>query len=214
MTTRNTTRQNRGGRPTQAEAARLEERIRQAAIAAFVEHGYEGVAMEDVARAAEVSKPTLYARFPDKRVLFATVIPWAFQNLHWVEPVDETHDDDLVVALTAIARSIQRHALAPDIVRLIRTAIAESARFPELALSAKGMAWSPGIQAVVEVLRRHVVKGTITVDEPEIAAEQFIAMVAAMPALFAAFGSRRSRKSEEFRLQHAVALFLNGVLTH
>jgi AcrR family transcriptional regulator len=45
------------------------ERIADAAARLFAEHGYDGVAMRDVARAADVSEQTLYNYFPTKEGL-------------------------------------------------------------------------------------------------------------------------------------------------
>ena len=46
----------------------------------------------------------------------------------------------------------------------------------------------------------------------ELAAEQFFAMVGAMPVWLAAYGIYRTPEVEEERLAHAVELFLNGLL--
>lgn len=202
----------RTGRPTQAEAAELEHRLRKAALETFLDHGFEASSMETVARAAGITKRTLYARYPDKRALFATVIPWALARHRWDEPAPEATGTDLTSALTAIARSALARALDPEIVRLSRMAMTESARFPEFAASAQSMAWSPRIRAVVDLLRRHADEGTVVVDDLEIAAEQFLALVAAVPARLAAFGVMRDPEVEERHLLHAVGLFLHGVL--
>jgi len=60
----------RRGRPTQAEAKRLHQKLRKAAVATFVENGYDGTTMEAIARAAGITRRTLYARYPDKRAVF------------------------------------------------------------------------------------------------------------------------------------------------
>ena len=64
----------RRGRPTQAEAKELHEKLREAAIATFLEYGYDATTMEAIAQAAGITKRTLYARYPDKRAVFLDVI--------------------------------------------------------------------------------------------------------------------------------------------
>ena len=64
----------------------------------------------------------------------------------------------------------------------------------------------------MELLRRHQDAGTIEVDDIELAAEHFLALVEVLPARMADFGVYRSRKQENRHLQHAVRLFLNGIL--
>lgn len=39
----------------------------------FMSHGFDGASIDDIARAAGVSKATLYSYFPDKRLLFMEV---------------------------------------------------------------------------------------------------------------------------------------------
>lgn len=201
----------RKGRPTQAEAARLGERLRRAALDTFLERGFDGTTMQAVADAAGITKRTLYGRYPDKHALFAAVVPWALARQRDDEPSVKP-GDDLAEALTAIAASALARALDPDIVRLSRMAMAESARFPEFAVSAQTLTWSPRMQAVMDLLRRHADAGTVRVDDIEIAAEQFLAMVAAVPARLAAFGIAREPEVERRHLDHAVGLFLRGVL--
>lgn len=200
------------GRPTLAEAAELEERLRKAAVEAFLEHGFDGTTMEAVASAAGISKRTLYARYADKHDLFAAVVDWVLVRQRRDDPILDAPPDDLEAGLTAIGRSALARALDPEIVRLSRIAMNEATRFPEFARAAQSVSWSPRIQAVQKLLTHHVELGTVEVDDVGIAAEQFLALVAAMPARLAAFGMRRSRAVEERHLRHAVALFLRGVL--
>lgn len=203
----------RAGRPTSTEAARLTERLRRAAVETFLEYGYDGTSMETVAQAAGITKTTLYSRYPDKRALFIAVSAWALTRLERDEqPAPEPLPDDLAGALTAIARGVLARSLDPDIVRLSRMAIAESARFPEFAASSQAVTWTPRIREIMDLLRRHERAGTVVVEDIELAAEQFFAMVGAMPAWLATYGVYRTPEVEEAHLLHAVTLFLNGVL--
>ncbi len=60
----------RSSRPLRADAARNRERIVEAAVADFAEHGLE-VPLEDVAQHAGVGIATLYRRFPSRDDLVA-----------------------------------------------------------------------------------------------------------------------------------------------
>ena len=202
----------RAGRPTSTEAARLTERLRRAAVETFLEYGYDGTKMETVAQAAGITKTTLYSRYPDKRALFLAVSAWALTRLERDEHVSEPLPDDLAGALTVTARAILARSVDPDIARLNRMAIAESVRFPEFAASSQAVTWTPRIRVIMDLLRRHQSAGAIAVEDIELAAEQFFAMVGAMPAWLAAYGIHRTPEVEEAHLQHAVKLFLNGVL--
>ncbi|EFC82607.1 TetR/AcrR family transcriptional regulator [Parafrankia sp. EUN1f] len=201
----------RTGRPTPAEAAEITARLRRAAVEIFLRDGYDRTTMEAVAQAAGITKRTLYARYADKRTLFLAVISWALAR-HERDPVElDRVPDGLTEGLTVIARSLLARAVDPDLVALHRMAIAEAARFPEFAAHSRTLVWSPRLQAVMSLLRRHAERGTIVVDDVEIAAEQFIALVSMSPAWLATFGITRDPEAAERHLRHAVALFLNGV---
>lgn len=204
--------QRRGGRPTQVEAAALHQRLREAAVRTFLENGYDATTMVAIADAAGIAKPTLYARYPDKRAVFLDVIPWAFSRAVPVDADDTVDKRDLRAALIAIGQGALRHALDPDIVQLHRIARTEAHRFPEFALSADSLGWARRQQQVMDLLRQHVAAGAIDVDDIELAAEHFLAMVEVLPARLADFGLYRSRREERRRLLHAVDLFLRGVL--
>ncbi|WP_131803380.1 TetR/AcrR family transcriptional regulator, partial [Pseudofrankia sp. EUN1h] len=132
----------RSGRPTSTQAARLTDRIRRAAVDAFLENGYDGTSMEAVAQAAGVTKGTLYARYSDKRALFIAVSSWALTRLERDEGALEPLPDDLAASLETIARAILARSVDPDLVRLSRMAIAESARFPDFAASSQAITWT------------------------------------------------------------------------
>lgn len=199
-------------RPTLEESAELDEVVREAAVATFLEHGFNGTTMDVVARTAGITRQTLYARYSDKRALFVDVIRRAL--LH--DQHDESTlglDDDLASSLMTIARSAMSRAVDPETIRLSVLLMNESPRFPDLVPKDHHLTRHPHGQSVIEVLRRHRDAGTVAVEDLELAAEQFLTMVASHPARLAAFGLRRSPESEERYLEHAVNLFINGVGT-
>ncbi|CAJ1509241.1 TetR/AcrR family transcriptional regulator [[Mycobacterium] burgundiense] len=204
--------QTRRGRPTQAQAAVLHQQIRAAAVATFLKTGYDATTMEAIAKSAGITKRTLYARYPDKRAVFLDVIPWAFTRAVENEVYPNVDDEDLEVALTAIARGALKRAVDPDIVLLHKVARNEAHRFPEFALSAGSLGWARRQQQVMDVLRAHAAAGELDVDDIELAAEHFLAMVEVLPARLADYGVYRSRREQERHLHHAVQLFLRGVL--
>lgn len=168
--------------------------------------------MEEIARSAGITKRTLYARFPDKRAVFLDVIPWALTRTVEKDTGTKTHDDDLNAALTTIGRGAIKRAIDPDTVRLHRIVRNETGRFPEFAVSAETLGWSRRQRQVMDLLRHHQDQGAIEVDDIELAAEHFLALVEALPARLAEFGVYRSRRQETRHLQGAVKLFLNGIL--
>jgi AcrR family transcriptional regulator len=211
QTARPTGRPRRGGRPTRAEAAQLDREVRECALRLFLENGYDGTTMDAVAQAAGTTKSSLYSRFESKEALFSSVLGWAVRS-GW--PFDELagpDTDDLEGALLAIARAAVRRAVDPAFAQLGRIAIAQAARFPDIARRAHSAGSWPRQQLVADLLKRHQARGEIIADDPEILAELFIAMVSGVPARLASFGIVRDPETEERHLQAAVRLFLRGV---
>src|ERR1700731_4437538 len=64
----------RFGRPPKELAGKVEERILDAARKVFLERGFEGASIDEIAEVARSGKPTIYARFRDKRALFTEVV--------------------------------------------------------------------------------------------------------------------------------------------
>jgi len=61
--------------------AKREEAVMEAAAGLFLRHGFRKASMDEIARAAGVSKPTLYAHFADKDALFAAVCDHVGQKM-------------------------------------------------------------------------------------------------------------------------------------
>lgn len=58
---------------TQIRKGRKFDQVVEGAQEIFLRDGFEGASVDDIARAAGVSKATLYSYFPDKRLLFMEV---------------------------------------------------------------------------------------------------------------------------------------------
>ncbi len=199
------------GRPTRDESAELELEIRRSALELFLEQGFDATTMDAVARAAGITRRTLYGRHPDKTALFVDVITWARTRHPWVATDFAVDLSDLRGALTSIAEAAVARAVDPEVVRLDRLVINEWGRFPDLVMFRPSTPLSPRTQLVVELLERHQDIGAIVVDDAEIAAEQFLAMVAMMPARLAAVGVRRSQEEEGRHIDHAVNIIVRGL---
>jgi AcrR family transcriptional regulator len=210
-----TTGTRRSGRPSAAEAERIDRDVRDAALALFLERGYDGTTMDAIAQAAGTTKASLYARFDSKEAVFSAVLDAAIRRRDWPVPEPAPPDledlDDLEGALTEIAQAGVQRAVHPEMVKLSRIAITEAARFPELARRAQANATWARRDLVVELLQRHAAAGAIVADEPEILAEHFLARAVGMPARLASFGIVRGADAQAHYTQVAVALFVRGL---
>ncbi len=129
--------------------------MRQAVF--FLERGFQGASVDEIAEAASAGKPTIYARFPNKQALFSAVIERLVrQNTsHYAL---SCAGDFIEERLNALAAIILTRVLAPETIGLIRVAVAEARRFPDLATSVSCMGRQRQIEAVASVfgeLGRH-----------------------------------------------------------
>ncbi|QOS78706.1 TetR/AcrR family transcriptional regulator [Paenibacillus sp. JNUCC31] len=71
------------GRPKQTEDdLPLQEIILQTAAKLFMEHGYEPVSLQQIAKACNVSKPSIYYHFTSKSELFKIAVTTMFKHVH------------------------------------------------------------------------------------------------------------------------------------
>jgi AcrR family transcriptional regulator len=140
----------RSGRPPREHAGRVEERILDAAGRVFLEHGFQGASVDEIAEAASAGKPTIYARFPSKQALFTAVVERLVrQNTsHYAL---SCAGDSIEERLDALASIILTRLLTPEAIGLIRVAVAEARRFPDLATSVSCMGRQRQIEAVAGV---------------------------------------------------------------
>ena len=140
------------GRPPKALAGAVEERILGAARKVFLERGFEGASIEEIAGAARSGKPTIYARFPSKEALFTAVVTQSVAaNTARVETLTPT-GATIEERLESVAVAVLQWILVGDVVGLMRVAIAEARRFPGLASSVYGMGREHAVEGLARLL--------------------------------------------------------------
>jgi AcrR family transcriptional regulator len=211
--TRRTREPRQAGRPSPAQAAQLDQDVRESSLRLFLEQGYDGTSMDAIARAAGTTKVTLYSRYSSKEELFSSVLWWALLRDDWpqAEPPPPPDLDDLRGALQAIAEAALKRALDPAMIQLARVAATHALRFPEIARRTHQSGFSARYQLLIDLLKRHAAKGTIVAEDPPILAEHFLAMVSGAPARLASFGIVRDSAGRQRRVRIAVDLFVRSL---
>jgi len=149
--------------------------ILDAATDLFLEHGYDRTSLARVAESAGVSKATLFKQFPTKAELFeATVL--AAGDAPAGELVDPP-TGDFRAGLTALGIAYVELLNRPRMEDLIRAVIAESQRFPELRERTFNFGTLPVFAALGRYLRAENAAGFADVDDPDVAAAQFLGMI-------------------------------------
>jgi len=121
------------GRPPKGLAGAVEERILGAARKVFLERGFEGASIEEIAEAARSGKPTIYARFANKRAIFTAVmmrdVVSRIEQFKTDVPTEATTEERLATAAIAALD----WTLSSERMGMMRLAVAEAQRFPDLA---------------------------------------------------------------------------------
>jgi TetR/AcrR family transcriptional regulator, mexJK operon transcriptional repressor len=188
------------------------EAVELAARALFFKEGYQGVSVDEIARAAGVSKPTLYHHFGGKEELFVHILNSACARLlaPIFDPASETRPVSEV--MLDLAHIYTRTVLDPEIIKLHRLFVSEADRFPELSRRY----YRTGAQAVYDsleaFLRARAGTGEIVCPFPEISAVHFTSLVINPMRLQMMFAIRAKPDWDEVdRFSgEAVALFLAG----
>ena len=141
----------RCGRPPRELAGKVEERILDAAGKVFLERGFSGASVDEIAEVACAGKPTIYARFSNKEALFSAVIERLVlrnTNFEGISCAGASIED----RLETLAAILLGRILTPETIGLIRVAIAEARRFPALATSVSRMGRERPREAVGRLL--------------------------------------------------------------
>ena len=123
----------RFGRPPKELAGKVEERILDAARKVFIERGFEGASIDEIAEVARSGKPTIYARFLDKRALFTAVVTRDILSRISEFKAEVPTGATIEEGLTSAASTLLHWGLDSERIALMRLAIAEARRFPDLA---------------------------------------------------------------------------------
>ena len=123
----------RFGRPPKELAGEVDTRILDAARKVFLERGFEGASIDEIAEVARSGKPTIYARFRDKRALFTEVVTRDMLSRITEFTSDVPTGATIEERLRSAAITLLHWGFDSDRIGLMRLAIAEAHRFPDLA---------------------------------------------------------------------------------
>ncbi len=150
----------------------------------FLELGFAGATMHEVARRAGVSKASLYSEHPSKDALFAAVVAdWAAQGRGAMRPALDALLASASVrdGLMTLARTMQTAVLDEAPLRMRRLVAAEAPRFPDVAAQYVAASWDTNIDDLAVALAELARRGELDLPNPRIAAEHLTWMVVGGP---------------------------------
>jgi len=184
-------------------------RYLDAALVLFAQHGYVGTTMDMLVETVGGSKATLYRHFPTKEALVAGLMDRVAGTIN--PPIDHTSSiAPIDEALAAIGANAVRGVNSPEAIAVLRLSLGEYGRFPELAR----VVWDHGPAVTYAnfhaFIRERQRRGELDVDDPQLAAEQFLAGLVGHIQLKIAFGMAEPPDvtDTERRVRAAVRTFL------
>ncbi|WFB05698.1 TetR/AcrR family transcriptional regulator [Streptomyces sp. LX-29] len=176
-----------------SRSARKHQEILDAATTVFLNKGYSGTSMDDIAKLAAVSKQTVYKHFADKEKLFAEIVLATTDRIDAM--VDLVADipaeaDALDENLTRLARQFLATLTQPEVIQLRRLIIANADAFPELGATWYEQGFERVLATLAATFQRLTDQGLLKADDPILAAHHFAGLLLWIPVNQAMFHGR------------------------
>src|ERR1700683_2340887 len=144
------------------------------ARAVFLSRGFDAASMNDIARAAGVSKGTLYVYFDHKEELFEAIVEQECdaqaEGIFDLDP----NDHDVEAVLKRLGAAYVKFLCRPEKAQAIRTVIAIADRMPEVGRQFYESGPAQGIARLAEYFSAQVDAGVLQIEDIGIAAAQFM----------------------------------------
>jgi TetR/AcrR family transcriptional regulator, mexJK operon transcriptional repressor len=167
----------------ETRAARKQRAILDAAGQVFLENGYVGTSMDQIAAVAAVSKQTVYKHFADKETLFRALITETVARNGEATAGEVVLRGELPFEeeLRAFARRLLHGVMQRRVLQLRRVVIGEATRFPALGRSFYDLGVGRTTDKISAALTRLADEGHLEIDDPRVAAEHLIWLVLSIP---------------------------------
>lgn len=151
--------------------------ILEAASLLFMENGFDGTSMDEVARQAGVSKQTVYSHFANKEQLFSASIRGKIEEYFPDRALKEMQVHTLQDDLKAVCRTYCNLLVSEDAIAMFRVLTGAAAKNSNLAK----IFWAAGpaemLVKLIDFLQSWIDRGELKVKDPERAAMQLISLL-------------------------------------
>ena len=180
------------------------ERVLRAATTSFLARGYSS-SVEDIARRAGVAKQTVYHHFPSKDRLFREVARALAMSV-----LVELEGGDLREALLRFAAAYRQRALDAQGIATFRTLVPEVPRFKANARSMYADTMGAMVERLAQYLGAAMRDGRLRRDDPELAAEMLLSMLAGVDRVKRLFCVANGIEHDDKRTARIVDTFLRA----
>lgn len=191
------------------------QQILEAAFRVFGARGLHQATLDDVARAAGITKGTIYLYFPSKADLFTAMLKARVNGI--VPPVEMSTGGPGAVTtrhqLCTLGRRLYRFFCSPAYLAMYRTVVSEAPQFPETTAHFYREGILQANQRLAEVIQRGIAAGEFRKVDPIIAARAFVGMFQIFAVSQGLLGGQRLYPIPEARIVRIVTeIFLSGLL--
>ena len=137
-----------------------------AARDAFNARGFAGTRMDDIARAAGISKAALYLQFDSKQALFEALVSELIEAMLPQAAPAELGDLPAVQLLRGFIAFMSERLTSDDMIFVPRVIIGEGANFPDLARFYHDHVVQRGLGVLEKIIRHGMVRGEFVCDDP------------------------------------------------
>jgi AcrR family transcriptional regulator len=178
----------------------------------FLSAGFDGASMGEIARAAGVSKGTLYVYFDSKEALFEALTIQEKTSLAEALFTLDADDPDVPDVLRRLGASFLTEMCRPEHVSLVRMVIGASEKFPRFGQVYYQAGPACGVERLSSYLDAQVTAGRLRIADTELAARHFLHLCQAGLLTRLLFGAGGIAGEAEMRHQidEAVRVFLAG----
>lgn len=158
--------------------------ILEAATSVFLNKGYGGSSVDEIAAVAAVSKQTVYKHFKDKEQLFTAIVLATTTDVdELVRLVADTLADttDLEKDLGNLARQFINTLMQPRLLRLRRLIIANAERLPEVARLWFERGFERVLKTLASCFQQLTERKLLRLDDPLLAAHHFVGLLLWIP---------------------------------
>lgn len=161
------------GRHAAGQDPAKRDQILKGAYQVFSRMGFDAASMNDITKEANVSKGTIYVYFQNKEELFEALIERKRQALFAEMQTAIEGDDPVEEKLYRYGSLVTRLITCDAVIQAQRIVIGISERKPEIGAEFYERGPLRGKKYFIDFLRKEVEKGTLAIDDLEMAGFQF-----------------------------------------
>ncbi len=189
--------------------------ILEAAFHVFGMHGLHRATLDEVAKAAGITKGTIYLYVPSKTALFTAMVTARVNAvMPAVEPpLDGGRRPAWRGRLAALGRRLYRFFKSPAYLHMYRSVVSEGSQFPEAMTLVYREGILPATRRLAEILQAGTAAGEFRPVDPMIAARAFVGMFQIFAVSQGLLGGQRIYPMPEAKVVRTVTdLFFQGLL--